>query len=372
MIKILVDPNIEQKYLSGVKPLVDARLNFYVVTFASIIANDTAPIAAHPINGNTKNALLNVLLPANDEITGANGYVELLQPLRLHADFQPARHLTYLNFLNQIKPKVSEILISKPNALLELNQEIELLYPHKAVAKILKMIFCYNCFNGKEWDYNSHRFVQDLNVSVCPYCNRNYITSVADNAGNKIIGPTLDHFFSQTDFPLLSVSLYNLVPSCSICNSNLKGAVKFNLNDFVHPYIANFGSDAFFKYSNVGVGQYKIQLRKSSRISAGRSLQIFGPNPNPNSSGNAVIFAIENIYDVAHQDAVAEIHEKTDANSIYYAEVLINTFPGIKANLEDFYRYYFGNYYDESDFGRRPLSKLTRDLVRQRLPHIFP
>ena len=54
---------------------------------------------------------------------------------------------------------------------------------------------------------------QSLSLNVCPYCNRNYINP----RGNKQGGQT-DHFFSRNNYPILSISLYNLIPACATCN----------------------------------------------------------------------------------------------------------------------------------------------------------
>ncbi|WP_267402943.1 MULTISPECIES: hypothetical protein [unclassified Chryseobacterium] len=44
---------------------------------------------------------------------------------------------------------------------------------------------------------------------------------------------TLDHFIPKGEFPFLSISLYNLIPSCYSCNSKFKGQKDFDLSDFM-------------------------------------------------------------------------------------------------------------------------------------------
>ncbi|MDQ1856272.1 hypothetical protein [Chryseobacterium sp. WLY505] len=44
---------------------------------------------------------------------------------------------------------------------------------------------------------------------------------------------TLDHFIPKGKFPFLSVSIYNLIPSCYSCNSKFKGQKNFELSDFM-------------------------------------------------------------------------------------------------------------------------------------------
>lgn len=86
---------------------------------------------------------------------------------------------------------------------------------------------------------------EKLGVKVCPYCNRSFIHTVKteNDSGSpgvdrkKIIRPELDHYFSQKEYPMLALSIYNLVPSCHICNSNIKGTRNLYLEEHFHPYI---------------------------------------------------------------------------------------------------------------------------------------
>lgn len=47
----------------------------------------------------------------------------------------------------------------------------------------------------------------------------------------------LDHFYCRTYFPYLGLSLYNLVPSCTRCNSSLKGRRVMRPAKIIHPYL---------------------------------------------------------------------------------------------------------------------------------------
>lgn len=65
--------------------------------------------------------------------------------------------------------------------------------------------------NGKK---NNIELCKALRLTVCPYCNRGFI----NNRGDRESGRQFDHFFSKDETPYFALSLYNLVPSCSICN----------------------------------------------------------------------------------------------------------------------------------------------------------
>lgn len=64
-------------------------------------------------------------------------------------------------------------------------------------------------------------------LTVCPYCNRNYINS----RGNSF-SAEMDHFYNKNDFPIFAVSLYNFIPCCGTCN-RLKGTYDLKINPFL-------------------------------------------------------------------------------------------------------------------------------------------
>ncbi len=56
----------------------------------------------------------------------------------------------------------------------------------------------------------------------------------------------LDHFIDKAKHPYFSVSLYNLIPCCSVCNSSFKGSKNFSLRNNFHPYINGYEEKAVF------------------------------------------------------------------------------------------------------------------------------
>ena len=137
------------------------------------------------------------------------------------------------------KSLLTEIILAEPKKLHELaNKDSEIFKryhqvknakfkiqqknkePEKwTVEKILKNYFGYNDFennalpcNGKKW--GAYEFTKLLNIDVCPYCNRQYIFTINNGDGR----PQIDHYYPQSDYPYLSCSIYNFIPSCPQCN----------------------------------------------------------------------------------------------------------------------------------------------------------
>jgi hypothetical protein len=92
--------------------------------------------------------------------------------------------------------------------------------------------------------------------------------------------------------------------------------------------------------------------------------KIFGDNLE---EGNVNLFKLNDIY-MSHRDVVGELIVKCDKYSGAYTDSLYNFFGLLKTNKAEFYLYYFGNYLNEKDFNRRPLAKMTKDIVSKELP----
>lgn len=92
-------------------------------------------------------------------------------------------------------------------------------------------------------NWSAFSLVQELKLEVCPYCNKEYIPIVKKN--NKFRAE-IDHFFPQKMFPYLSCSLFNLIPSCLICNHHKGDSYNVYNNGkiklIIHPYTEGFES----------------------------------------------------------------------------------------------------------------------------------
>lgn len=97
----------------------------------------------------------------------------------------------------------------------------------------LKKIFNYKAFTDKKKSYDAYDLCAKSKSRTCPYCNQAFAFTVQDLNGS--FRPTLDHFFSKDLYPHLALSLSNLIPSCSTCNSSLKNIKDFYLHPHLHP-----------------------------------------------------------------------------------------------------------------------------------------
>lgn len=255
--------------------------------------------------------------------------------------------------------------------------DIEIKYDKKNGKDAFEHIFNY----GRVIENEGYWLAQELNVKVCPYCNRQYTFTIGDGK-DKGTRPEFDHFFDKATYPYLALSFYNLVPSCHICNSNLKGSNEFNLKDNIHPYIEGFdGGDDAIKFKIV----FKDKTEFDDKIKdpkfgisffygklEGFDIKIKVEDNPPNSlkdrqkraNKNIEIFRIEDLYS-QHKDYVVELVQKAQIFDKQHIENLNNQFPNLFRGVEDAQRMILSNYISEDDLDKRPLAKLTCDISEE-------
>ncbi len=221
-----------------------------------------------------------------------------------------------------------------------------------------------NVFYYKYYDkWQAYKLANKIGVKVCPYCNRNY-TFIVGSDLKKGTRFQYDHFFDKASYPYLALSFYNLVPSCNTCNSDLKGSNKFTLTDNFHPYIQGFSSDLLFSIKaknvdfingNPSAYRIKFKLNKKSTWDKARIKAAFR---------NINVFRLTELYNM-HKDYVNEILQKSHVYDSGYMEDLFKNYPDLFGSIDDVKRMVLGNYTNESDFSKRPLSKLTSDISKE-------
>ncbi len=252
--------------------------------------------------------------------------------------------------------------------------------PQKRCVSIINKIIDYDILeervNQNTTTTIAYWLTRRLNINTCPYCNRMPIHTVIDNNNQGLIRPTLDHFYPKSKEPLLALSFYNLIPSCYYCNSSLKGSTDIDMETHLHPYLDGFGDDAVFSVDYAKLlpqkshpDNYNIKLTPSNSISQEKRIQIFGnDNPSKDKDGNKNLFKLEEIYQV-HQDVVGELVVKAEEFKAKQ-ENIRQFYSALATNDSELYQFYFGNYLNPNDHNKRPLAKLTRDIVLEILPEI--
>ena len=183
-------------------------------------------------------------------------------------------------------------------------------------------------------------FVEKLELSVCPYCNRNYI-----NNGRRNTTAQFDHFFPKSVYPILALSFYNLIPCCSVCNH-----IKAEKPIGVSPY-DKMTTDKLLRFDVVpkAYGKYTVSLN---------ALQ-------PAMKQNIDVLDLEELYSM-HDDLLNELALKTKTYPVVYKDFLMKLFKDKQTFGEMTAReFYYGTYLTEEKYYLRPLSKFVKDVIEQ-------
>lgn len=131
-------------------------------------------------------------------------------------------------------------------------------------------VMTYKDYKQRYHTWSAYDFVMGLGVKVCPYCNVNYVSPIYGMNGKA--RADLDHFYAKHIYPYLSISIYNLVPACKVCNSSLKKGKEFDASNIS---VYETGLEELYRFtyypidfdSFTGNGDIDIEIkyRKSER-----------------------------------------------------------------------------------------------------------
>lgn len=199
-----------------------------------------------------------------------------------------------------------------------------------------------------------HATFKKLNVRTCPYCNRQYtFTLTPQKIGDPFTSPEFDHFFPKSLYPTLAVCFYNLVPSCHCCNHG-KGQKLLHIN----PYV-----DAFDGYFFVCDKDKHVLDKNHLRNVRSDDIHICYRGTNDEEEDVATL-GLNQLYTM-HGDYVEEMINKANAYNLAVNQDLVDCFQGIYHTAGEIYDFVWGRYLDDAELEKRPLSKLTKDILEQ-------
>lgn len=200
--------------------------------------------------------------------------------------------------------------------------------------------------------WNRHQFVEMTGVRVCPYCNRNYITNYIEDDHEHEVRTTasIDHYYQKSEYPFLQMNVYNMVPSCIVCNSYTKGTRKMrHLNPFVDDGSISFQLDL----NSIGDLYLSGKGKKHIRIVSGKDSK---------SKKSIEAFKLSKIYE-AHGGAAEELQQKAmdyeNFAEAYYEKML----GGIEIGIENVHKNWFD--FLNKDECDEPLIKMKKDIYEQ-------
>lgn len=214
------------------------------------------------------------------------------------------------------------------------------------------------------YDYKAFRksakaswYAERFEIRACLYCNAQFTLAIGKDGTKKKLLFQLDHFYSKSDYPFLSLTLGNLIPSCSSCNIS-KSKTPFGMETHLHPFVDDISSKFSFYINEENALQYLIEKKNKNLLTP------YIETSDSRFKNHMRIFNIEEIHK-KHTDIIEELVLK----SLYYnsskRDELINEFEDIGLSTSVVDRFILGNYSLKSEINKRPLSKLSSDIGRQ-------
>lgn len=228
------------------------------------------------------------------------------------------------------------------------------------IIKKIEGVFNYKEFGqGTKWNRNI--FLTLTGIEVCPYCNRQYITSFNIDEHNRTTAD-LDHYYAQSKYPFLALSIYNFIPSCAICNRTFKNDCD---EEVVYPYdecfdddevkfITNFNSGNEFTYLIGEDLRFNLEFNKIEKCNVERAERI---------KNSKKVFKLENVYS-NNKQYVRDLIKRFYYYNEKWIEEIENTYGSrLSLSRNEIVELEFGNYLTPENFNKKPLAKLTKDIL---------
>lgn len=266
-------------------------------------------------------------------------------------DQVPGIAYSVATFLNN-EANLRDVIVGTPDIL----DNIKSHFKTKKTIESVKLLMRYDSFIEKG-DHSSFRFYNAYDLSgnlghqTCVYCNRLYTHTIISGKNEPIARPTFDHWFPKAAFPLLALSFYNLIPSCSVCNSSIKGTNALSLDNQFHPYLMHKQAHRQMKI--------KFSFDLQDHVKAKSKIVTL----NKFSEASISEMKLREMYSLHSEEIRELIHIKKAYSNSYLKSLskLLKT----PISSGEVYRLAFGTYQEDAFLNRRPLSKLKKDILTE-------
>ena len=196
--------------------------------------------------------------------------------------------------------------------------------------------------------------IEALGIRTCVYCNLQYALTINHSQGLY----ELDHRYPKSRYPYLCTSFYNLQPSCPTCNHSKKNKTAvFGLYTDnpaeLHPFHLLTTPQLYLRKSRLDVNNLNIRLIASNPKD---------PSLCTMAASHESDFHINSTYAVV-KDVAEETIWRCKSYDDTYKELFVKNFPELYSK-DALHRFVFGVYSDDSNVHQRPLTKLTRDIIK--------
>lgn len=209
-------------------------------------------------------------------------------------------------------------------------------------------------------------FTNNFNFKTCFYCNKDFIINFEKEKKELVSTFQLDHFYDKGTYRYLALSFYNLIPSCTTCNSSkVKGSKniyeydskvgKFENETCIPPNTDSFHFDKKVKFKlhlshkckdlNIkSKDDIDIPLKERYSNDYDKYIEVFKLNERYQAHKDIVFDMIKN----AELYPESRLKELQDLTGIPYQEIKKDIFKLID---------------DDADLSKEPFSKLRKDMA---------
>ncbi|MFV9551079.1 HNH endonuclease [Algibacter sp. PT7-4] len=202
------------------------------------------------------------------------------------------------------------------------------------------------------------KYFKEIGIKSCVYCNSQLSITAVKSKGGYSAKFDVDHYHSKDDYPFLSISLFNLYPACSSCN-RAKSNNKIEFELYTKNASKTVKSNYRFELSPYSKSKY-LTTKNAEDIVFTFSEPIY--NLVGAKKFNE-IFHIEGIYETQN-DLIEELIIKSQIYNKSYLKTLKLNFNKLSLHPELFKRTLVGNYTEDKDIHKRPMSKIVMDVAK--------
>ena len=197
----------------------------------------------------------------------------------------------------------------------------------------------------------SHYIEKNGDMHTCYFCNIDFINRFRTRNSQVKNGFTLDHFLDKATYPFLALSIYNLIPSCYICNSKVKGAQKISS---LSPSSKKFDFDKKVKFKTFMIDENLLTEEEDD-------FTLLLKEDDTNLYQDYIdIFELNGRYEY-HKYKVLEFIKKRKL----YPDSRIKELSKLTQQTEEKVKQDLFGKYDKENLHKRPLSKLIKDISEE-------
>lgn len=251
---------------------------------------------------------------------------------------------------------IEDLIAGKPKEILKISKQYSQSTFENSDKENIEKLFKNSGYKNFYQDNFSKDFLNLLGRSTCTYCNRNYTLNISSRHASA----QLDHWFPKSMFPILSLSFFNLIPSCGSCN-HIKGKsdkdeewwYSFSIKQLLHPYFPEIDESFKFDFSyEASSKEFTVDFR-----------EILGKKMLNTLNFNLTL----ELYQAQAQLELKDLYDLRKKYSTNYVKFLLEKLHETEPSDQEKYRLLFGVEKNDKDYHKRPFSKFKNDIIEKLL-----